>query len=54
MTITVAVRARGAGTIRNTAVATHSRRDPTPQNNRHSAVIQVTGVAGGVAPSFTG
>lgn len=54
MTITVAVRARGAGTIRNAAVATHSRRDPTPGNNRRSAVVHVTGVSGAVGPSFTG
>lgn len=54
MTITVAARARGGGTIRNTAVATHSRPDPTPRNNRDSSVVKVAGVAGGVAPSFTG
>jgi uncharacterized repeat protein (TIGR01451 family) len=54
MTITVAARARGGGTIRNTAVATHSRRDPTPRNNVDSAVVTVRGGAGAVSPAFTG
>jgi uncharacterized repeat protein (TIGR01451 family) len=54
VTISVAARARGGGTIRNVAVATHSRRDPTPRNNVDSAVIQVSGVSGAVTPSFTG
>ena len=54
MTITVAARARGGGTIRNTAVATHSRRDPTPQNNVDSATVTVRGGAGAVSPAFTG
>ena len=53
-TVSVATRARGSGTIRNVAVATHSRRDPTRRNNVDSAVIQVSGVSGGVTPSFTG
>jgi uncharacterized repeat protein (TIGR01451 family) len=52
--VVVAVRARGAGTIRNVAVATHSRRDPTPGNNTDSAVVVVVGRAGGVSPAFTG
>jgi uncharacterized repeat protein (TIGR01451 family) len=52
--VLVAVRARGAGRIVNRAVATHSRRDPTPRNNVGSAVITVTGRTGGVAPAFTG
>lgn len=52
--VVVAVRARGAGTITNRAVTTHSGRDPTPQNNADSAVMTVTGRAGGVAPAFTG
>jgi len=52
--IVVAVRALGAGTIRNTAVGVHSRPDPTPGNNVSSAVITVTGSIGGVAPAFTG
>ena len=54
VTVTVAARARGAGTIRNLAVTTHSRRDPTPRNNVDSAVIHVTGASGAVGPSFTG
>jgi uncharacterized repeat protein (TIGR01451 family) len=52
--VVVAVRARGAGTIRNLATATHSRPDPTPRNNVDSARITVTGRVGGVAPAFTG
>jgi uncharacterized repeat protein (TIGR01451 family) len=52
--IVVAFRARTAGTIRNTAAATHSRPDPTPGNNVDSAVITVTGRTGGVSPAFTG
>jgi uncharacterized repeat protein (TIGR01451 family) len=54
VTVAVAARARGGGTIRNIAVATHSRRDPTRRNNVGSAVIQVTGARGAVTPSFTG
>jgi uncharacterized repeat protein (TIGR01451 family) len=54
VTVTVAARARGAGTIRNVAVVTHSRRDRTPRNNVDSAVIHVTGVSGAVTPAFTG
>jgi hypothetical protein len=54
VTVTVAARARGGGTIRNVAVATHSRGDPTRGNNVDSAVIHVTGVSGAVRPSFTG
>jgi uncharacterized repeat protein (TIGR01451 family) len=54
MTIVVAARARGGGTIRNVAVATHSRRDPTPRNNRDSATVTVRGGAGAVSPAFTG
>jgi hypothetical protein len=50
----VAVRGRAGGTIRNVAVATHSRPDPTPGNNRDSAVITVNGRVGGVSPAFTG
>jgi hypothetical protein len=50
----IAVRGRSAGTIRNVAVTTHSRRDPTPHNNIDSAVIIVTGRTGGVSPAFTG
>jgi uncharacterized repeat protein (TIGR01451 family) len=52
--VVVAVRARGGGTITNRAVATHSRRDPTPRNNVDSAVIVVTGRTGAVSPAFTG
>jgi uncharacterized repeat protein (TIGR01451 family) len=52
--VVVAVRARGAGTVTNRAVATHSRRDPTPRNNVDSVVITVTGRTGAVAPAFTG
>jgi uncharacterized repeat protein (TIGR01451 family) len=52
--IVVAVRAQGAGTIRNIATATHSRRDPTPGNNVDSATVTVFGRAGGVSPAFTG
>jgi uncharacterized repeat protein (TIGR01451 family) len=52
--VVVAVRARGAGTITNRAVATHSRPDPTPGNNVDSAVITVTGRTGAVSPAFTG
>jgi uncharacterized repeat protein (TIGR01451 family) len=54
VTVSVATRARGSGTIRNVAVATHSRRDPTRRNNADSAVIQVSGVSRAVTPSFTG
>jgi uncharacterized repeat protein (TIGR01451 family) len=54
VTVTVAARTRGAGTIRNVAVATHSRRDPTPRNNVDSAVVHVTGVSGAITPAFTG
>jgi uncharacterized repeat protein (TIGR01451 family) len=52
--VVVAVRARAGGTIRNVALATHSRPDPTPGNNVDSAVITVTGRIGGVSPAFTG
>lgn len=52
--VIVAVRARGAGTIRNIARATHSRPDPTPGNNVDSATVTVTGRTGGVLPAFTG
>jgi hypothetical protein len=52
--VIVAVRARGPGTITNRAVATHSRRDPTPGNNVDSAVITVAGRTGAVSPAFTG
>jgi len=52
--VVVAVRAVGAGTAPNVAVATHSRRDPTPHNNIGRAVIHVTGRAAGVGPAFTG
>ena len=52
--VVVAVRARSAGTVRNLAVAAHSRRDPTPRNNVDSVVITVTGRTGGVSPAFTG
>jgi uncharacterized repeat protein (TIGR01451 family) len=54
VTVTVPARARGGGAIRNVAVSTHSRRDPTRGNNVDSAVIHVTGVSGAVSPSFTG
>ena len=52
--VVVAFRARAAGTIRNTAAATHSRPDPTPGNNVDSAVITVIGRTGAVSPAFTG
>jgi uncharacterized repeat protein (TIGR01451 family) len=52
--VVVAVRAHTAGTITNRAVATHSRRDPTPRNNVDSVVITVTGRTGAVSPAFTG
>jgi uncharacterized repeat protein (TIGR01451 family) len=52
--VVVAVRAVGAGTVANVAVATHSRRDPTPHNNIGRAVIHVAGGAAGVSPAFTG
>jgi uncharacterized repeat protein (TIGR01451 family) len=54
VTVTIAARARGGGTIRNVAVTTHNRRDPTRRNNVDSAVIHVTGVSGAVTPAFTG
>jgi hypothetical protein len=54
VTVSVVARARGSGTIRNVAMATHSRRDPTRRNNVGSAVIHVSGVSGAVTPSFTG
>lgn len=54
VTVTIAARARGGGTIRNVAVTTHNRRDPTRRNNVDSAVIHVTGVSGEVTPAFTG
>jgi uncharacterized repeat protein (TIGR01451 family) len=52
--VVVAVRARGRGIVRNVAVVTHSRRDPTPRNNVDSVVMTVTGRIGGVSPAFTG
>jgi uncharacterized repeat protein (TIGR01451 family) len=54
VTVLVAIRARGAGTIRNVAVVTHSRRDPTPRNNVDTALITVTGRTGAVSPAYTG
>jgi hypothetical protein len=54
VTIVVAARARGGGTIRNVAATSHSRRDPTPRNNVGSTVIRVAGASGAVTPSFTG
>jgi large repetitive protein len=54
VTVVVAARARGSGTIRNVAVATHNRGDPTRRNNVDSAVIQVTGVSGAITPALTG
>jgi uncharacterized repeat protein (TIGR01451 family) len=54
VTVVVAARARGSGTIRNVAITAHSRRDPTPRNNVGSAVIQVIGASGAIRPSFTG
>jgi uncharacterized repeat protein (TIGR01451 family) len=54
VTIVVAARARGGGTIRNVAVARHSRGDPTRRNNVDSSVLHVTGASGAVPPSFTG
>jgi uncharacterized repeat protein (TIGR01451 family) len=54
VTVTVAARARGSGTIRNVALATHSRGDPTRRNNVDSAVIHVAGVSGAIKPAFTG
>jgi uncharacterized repeat protein (TIGR01451 family) len=54
VTVTVATRARGGGTIRNVAVATHSRRDPTRGNNVDSAVVHVVGASGAITPAFTG
>jgi uncharacterized repeat protein (TIGR01451 family) len=54
VTVVVAVRARGAGTVRNVATARHAGVDPTPGNNVGSATIVVTGRAGGVSPAFTG
>jgi uncharacterized repeat protein (TIGR01451 family) len=54
VTVTIAARARGGGTIRNVAVTRHNRRDPTPRNNVDSSVIHVTGASGAVTPAFTG
>jgi uncharacterized repeat protein (TIGR01451 family) len=54
VTVIVAARARGSGTINNVAVATHNRRDPTRGNNVGSAVIHVVGVSGAITPAFTG
>jgi hypothetical protein len=50
----IAVRVLSSGTIRNVAVTTHSRRDPTLRNNIDTAVIRATGVSGATRPSFTG
>jgi uncharacterized repeat protein (TIGR01451 family) len=52
--VVVAVRGRTAGTIRNIAVVTHSRPDPTSRDSVDSAVITVTGRIGRVSLAFTG
>lgn len=52
--VVVAVRAREPGTIPNVAAARHSGHDPTPLNNVDTAIVVVTGRAGGVSPAFTG
>jgi len=52
--ITVAVRVLSGGNIRNVAVATHSRGDPTRGNNADGAVLHATGEARRVEPGFTG
>jgi uncharacterized repeat protein (TIGR01451 family) len=52
--IAVAVRVLSGGDIRNVAVATHSRGDPTRGNNADGAVLRATGQARRVEPGFTG
>jgi uncharacterized repeat protein (TIGR01451 family) len=52
--IAIAVRVLSAGEIRNVAVATHSRGDPTKANNGDGAVLHATGEARRLEPGFTG